>query len=67
MIIHSSKKFFSFARNKQPGQLINISQQYPIMVYTVNTEFSYIDAWFTNQNSKSLEIGDNINLTLCIG
>ena len=37
------------------------------MVNTVNTEFSYVEAWFTNQNSKALEIEDNKNLTLIIG
>ena len=34
---------------------------------TVNTEFSFIEVWFTNQASKALEIEDNINLTLIIG
>ena len=48
----SSKILFSFAPNKQPGQLRNISQQSPIMVNTVNTEFSSIEVWFANQNSK---------------
>ena len=31
---------------------------------TVNTKFSYVEVWFTNQNSKALEIEDNVNLTL---
>ena len=34
---------------------------------TVNTEFSYIEVWFTDQASKALEIEDNANLTLTIG
>ena len=34
---------------------------------TVNTEFSFVEVWFTNQASKALEIEDNINLTLIIG
>ena len=34
---------------------------------TINTEFSFIEVWFTNQASKALEIEDNINLTLIIG
>ena len=37
------------------------------MMNTVNTEFSFIEVWFTNQASKALEIEDNINLTLIIG
>ena len=31
---------------------------------TVNTKFSYVEVWFTNQNSKALEIEDNVNLTI---
>ena len=53
--------------NKQPGQLINISQHALIMMNTVNTEFSYDEVWFTNKNSNALEIEDNVNLTLIIG
>ena len=33
----------------------------------VNTEFSYIEVWFTNQASKELEIEYNVNLILIIG
>ena len=33
----------------------------------VNTEFSFVEVWFTNQASKALEIEDNVNLTLIIG
>ena len=34
---------------------------------TVNTEFSYVEVWFTDQNSKALEIEDSVNLTLITG
>ena len=34
---------------------------------TVNTEFSSVEVWFTDQASKALEIEDNVNLTLIIG
>ena len=64
---HSSKVLFSFVLNKQFGQLINILQQALIMMNTVNTEFSYVEVWFTDQTSKALEIEDNVNLTLIIG
>ena len=63
----SSKVLFSFVSNKQFGNLINISPQSLIMMNTVNTEFSFIEVWFTNQASKALEIKDNVNLTLIIG
>ena len=37
------------------------------MMNTVNTEFSFDEVWFTNQVSKTLEIENNVNLTLIIG
>ena len=64
---HSSNVLFSFVPNKQFGQLTNISQHSLIMMNTVNTEFSYIEVWFTNQASKALEIEYNVNLILIIG
>ena len=60
---HTSKVLFTFVPNKQFGQLIDISQ----MLNTVNSEFSYVEVWFTDQASKALEIEDNVNLTLIIG
>ena len=64
---HTSKVLFSFAPNKQFGQLINISPHYLTMMNTVNTEFSFVEVWFTDQASKALKIEDNINLTPIIG
>ena len=37
------------------------------MVSTVNTEFPFVEVWFTDQVSKALETEDNVNLTLIIG
>ena len=64
---HTSKVLFSFVPNKQFGQLINISPHSLTMMNTVNTEFSFVEVWFTDQVSKALEIEDNVNLTLIIG
>ena len=64
---HSSKVLFSFVPNKPFGQLINISPNTLTMMNTVNTEFSSVEVWFTNQNSKALEIENSVNLTLIIG
>ena len=33
---------------------------------TFNLEFLHIEVWFTDQNSKPLEIEDKINITLVI-
>ena len=62
----TSKVLFSFVPNKPFGQLINISSHYLTMMNTVNTEFSFVEVWFTYQISKALEIEDNVNLTLAI-
>ena len=58
---------FTFVPNMQFGQLINISPHPLTMTNTVNTEFSSVEVWFTDQVSKALEIEDNFNLTLIIG
>ena len=63
----ASKVIFTFVPNKQFGQLINISEHSLIMLNTVDTEFSFINAWSTDQNSKPLEIEDNVNMTFVIG
>ena len=64
---HTSKVIFSFVPNKKFGQLINISPHTLTMMNTVNTEFSFVEVWFTDQISKVLEIEDNVNFTLIIG
>ena len=63
---HTSKVLFSFVPNKQFGQLINISPHSLTMMNTVNTEFSFIEVWFTDQTTKALDIEDNVDLTLII-
>ena len=64
---HASKVLFSFVSNKKFGQLLNISPHVFTMMNTANTEFCYVEVWFTDQSSKALEIEDNVNLTLIIG
>ena len=64
---YTSKVLFTFVPNKKFSQLINISLHVFTMMNTVNTEFSYVEVWFTDQISRALEIEDNVNLTLIIG
>ena len=64
---HTSKVLFTFVPNKTFGQLINISPYAFTMMNTVNTEFTYVEIWFTDQASKGPEIEDNVNFTLIIG
>ena len=64
---HTSNILFIFVPSKQFGQLINISPHSLTMMNSVNTEFSFIKDWFTDQISKALEIEGNVNLTIVIG
>ena len=63
----ASKVLFTFVPNKQFGQLVTITPHSLTMLKTTNTEFSFIKIWFTDQNNRSLEIEDNVNVTLIIG
>ena len=56
----------AFVPNKLLGQLLVISPKNFIFLKTFNSEFSYIEVWFTDQNSKLVEIDDKINITLVI-
>ena len=64
---HASKVLFSFVQNKQFGQILNISPHVFTMMNAVDTEFSSVEIWFTDESSKALAIEDNVNLTLIIG
>ena len=63
----ASKVLFTFVPNKLFGQLINIVPHSLTTLDSTNKEFSFIDVWFTDQNSEPLEIKDYVNLTLIIG
>ena len=62
----ASRVLFTFVPTKQYGQLINISPKSLIFLKTMNTEFSEIEVWFTDQNNNALEIEDNVNISLII-
>ena len=63
----ASKVLFTFAPNKTYGQLITVSPNSLIMLKTINTEFSFIEIWFMDQDNRQLEIEDSVNLTIGIG
>ena len=63
----ASKVLFTFVPNKKYGQLITVSPEALIMLKTVNTEFSIIEIWFTDQDNRPLEIEDSVNISLIIG
>ena len=54
----NSRVLYTFVPKKSFDQLINISTKSFIFLKTFDSDFSYIEAWFTDQNSKPLEIED---------
>ena len=63
----ASKVLLTFVPNKRYGQLITVSPETLIMLKTVNTEFSFIEIWFTDQDNRPLEIEDSVNISLIVG
>ena len=59
-----SRVLYTFVLNKLFGQLLDISPKKIIFLKTF--EFSHIEVWFTDKNSKPLEIEGKINITLVI-
>ena len=57
----ASKVLFTFAPNKQFGQLITVTPHSSTMLKTTNAEFSFMEIWFTDQNNRSVELEDNVN------
>ena len=62
----ASRVLFTFVSTKQYGQLISISPHSLVFLKTMNTEFSEIEVWFTDQNNNALKIEDNVNISLII-
>ena len=61
-----SRVLYTFVPNKSFGSLLDISPSNHIFLKTFNSEYNEIIVWFTDQNSKPLEIEDRINLTMVI-
>ena len=58
------RALYTFVSNESFGQLLNISPKKFTSLTTFDSEFSYIGVWFTDQNSKPLEIEDKITLVI---
>ena len=52
----------AFVPNKSFGSLLEISPKNHIFLKTINLEFQEFEVWFTDQNSKPLEMENKINL-----
>ena len=61
-----SRVLYTFVPNEPFGSLLEISPANHIFLKTFNWEFQDIEVWFTDQNSKPLEIEDRINLAMVI-
>ena len=53
-----SRVLYAFVPNKSFGRLLDISPKNFIFSKTFDSEFLYIEVWFTDQSSKPLEIED---------
>ena len=62
----NSRILYTFVPNKPFGSILEISPPNHIFLKTFNSEFQEIKVWFTDQNSKPLEVEDKINLTLIV-
>ena len=61
-----SRVLYTFVLNKSFGSLLDISPSNHVFLKAFNSEYDEIVVWFTDQNSKPLEIEDRINLTMVI-
>ena len=62
----NSKFLYTLVPNKSFGQLLDIPPQNFIFLKASDSEFPYIEVWFTDENSNPLDIGEKINITLVI-
>ena len=61
-----SRALYIFVPNKPFGSLLEFSATNHIILKTFKSEYDEIRVWFTDQNSKPLEIEGRINLTMII-
>ena len=59
-------KLYTFVPSKPFGSLLEISPTNHIILKTFNSKYDEIKVWFTDQNSKPLEMEGRINLSMVI-
>ena len=64
ILIHCSLVHNNYQQNSR--RLYTFTPSNHIFLKTFNSEFQEIKLWFTDQNSKPLEVEDKINLTLIV-
>ena len=63
----ASRVLFTFVPDKSYGQIMTTVPHPLITLKTVNTEFTFVEVWFTDQDNRPLEIEDNVNIAMIIG
>ena len=69
MVNHYQQKsevLYTFMPNKSYAYLLNVEPSNLVLLKTYNAVFDKIIITFMDQNSKPLEIGGKVNLTLLI-
>ena len=61
-----STVLYTFVRNISFAQILDNSPKNFIFLKAFDSELSYIEVWFTDQNSKPLEIEDKLIINLFI-
>ena len=62
----NARMLYTFTRDKSFVSLLQMLPPNHIFLKTFKSEFQEIKVWFTDQNSKPLEVEDKINLTLIV-
>ena len=52
----SSRVLYALTPNQSFGHLLDSSPKHLLFLKTFDSEFSYIEIWFTDQNSRSIEV-----------
>ena len=61
-----SKLLYTFVPDEQFGQLLVIEPKVLIGLKTIDSVFTYMEIWLTDQDNRSLQIEDNVNITLIV-
>ena len=62
----NSRVLYTFVPDKSFGQLLDVSRGNFIFLKTFDSEFSYIEVWFTDQNPLEIKVKINISLITSI-
>ena len=62
----NSRVLYTFVPDKSFGQLLDVSRGNFIFLKTFDSEFSYTEVWFTDQNPLEIKVKINISLITSI-